>query len=342
MKFSVLAALVAASSVNAHTIFQDVSVDGVSQGQLTGLRTPNQNNPVYDVTSTDMVCDKPGYTSTSIISVNPGSKIGYYWEHVLGGPQFANDPDNPIASSHHGPIQIYLAKVANAATSSQTGLQWFKVASQGFDTGSKVWGVDTMVAQQGWWYWNIPQCLAAGDYLARVEIIALHNAYTSMGEQFYVGCAQIRVSGSGTWTGSNYISFPGTYQQNDPGILINIYGPSGGPDNGGKPYVAPGGAVQTCPSGSGPAPTTTTSATKAPTTAVTTTTSATKAPTTTAVTTTAAPTTAKPTTTATKTTTAPSSGQTLYGQCGGSGWTGPTTCSAGTCKVLNAYYSQCI
>ncbi|KAH9944358.1 alpha/beta-hydrolase [Epithele typhae] len=33
----------------------------------------------------------------------------------------------------------------------------------------------------------------------------------------------------------------------------------------------------------------------------------------------------------------------VYGQCGGIGWSGPTTCVAGsTCSVINAYYSQCL
>ena len=32
-----------------------------------------------------------------------------------------------------------------------------------------------------------------------------------------------------------------------------------------------------------------------------------------------------------------------WGQCGGIGWTGATTCVAGTvCTVMNAYYSQCL
>ncbi|KAI0704899.1 hypothetical protein BC835DRAFT_1410239 [Cytidiella melzeri] len=42
---------------------------------------------------------------------------------------------------------------------------------------------------------------------------------------------------------------------------------------------------------------------------------------------------------------APSSGptQVVYGQCGGSGWTGATICAAGsTCVVSNPYYSQCL
>ncbi|KAH8660107.1 glycosyl hydrolase family 45 protein [Xylariales sp. PMI_506] len=51
------------------------------------------------------------------------------------------------------------------------------------------------------------------------------------------------------------------------------------------------------------------------------------------------------TTTSSSTSTSSSTGaaQTKYGQCGGIGWTGPTTCASGsTCTVLNAYYSQCL
>jgi hypothetical protein len=44
------------------------------------------------------------------------------------------------------------------------------------------------------------------------------------------------------------------------------------------------------------------------------------------------------------TTTQPSgAGQTHWGQCGGSGWTGSTTCdSPYTCQAQNSYYSQCL
>nr|CDS82512.1 glycoside hydrolase family 11 enzyme [uncultured eukaryote] len=45
------------------------------------------------------------------------------------------------------------------------------------------------------------------------------------------------------------------------------------------------------------------------------------------------------------TTTPPSTGSAcsaLWGQCGGIGWSGATCCSAGTCKVGNSYYSQCL
>ncbi|KAK6501261.1 hypothetical protein TWF481_009102 [Arthrobotrys musiformis] len=327
MKVSVIAATAVglAASANAHAIMQRVSVNGADQGLLTGIRAPSNNNPVGDVSSQDIICGASGTTSSSIINAAPGDKLGFNWRHIIGGAQGTNDPDDPIASSHKGPVQLYLAKVDNAASAAKTGQKWFKVASEGLSGGK--WGVDTVIQNGGWWYANLPSCLAPGDYLARAELIALHSAYSSQGVQFYTSCAQIRVSGSGSWTGSNFLSFPGSYSQSDPGILINIYGSSGQPDNGGKTYVAPGGSVQQQQCGGGN-PTTTTTA--AQTTLRTTTTTAAQTTTT--------------TTTTTRTTTAGGSGggASLYGQCGGSGWTGPTSCASGTCTVLNPYYSQCL
>ncbi|KGO74239.1 Glycoside hydrolase, superfamily [Penicillium italicum] len=52
-----------------------------------------------------------------------------------------------------------------------------------------------------------------------------------------------------------------------------------------------------------------------------------------------------PATFVTTTTTASSGGATsvpLYGQCGGSDWTGSTTCASGTCKYASEWYSQCL
>jgi cellulose 1,4-beta-cellobiosidase len=38
----------------------------------------------------------------------------------------------------------------------------------------------------------------------------------------------------------------------------------------------------------------------------------------------------------------PGGGASKWGQCGGTGWTGPTSCISSTCTVLNPYYSQCL
>ncbi|RYP78565.1 hypothetical protein DL771_000518 [Monosporascus sp. 5C6A] len=86
----------------------------------------------------------------------------------------------------------------------------------------------------------MPSCVAPGDYLMRVELLALHSAYSPGGAQFYMRCAQIRVTGSETNKGTSFVSFPGAYSANDPGITISIHNNNGNPNNGGKPYAIPG------------------------------------------------------------------------------------------------------
>jgi cellulase len=90
------------------------------------------------------------------------------------------------------------------------------------------------------------------------------------------------------------------------GITINIYQNSV-PNNGGQPYTIPGPPVLRCPAGGAPAPTSNS--------------------------------TPAPTATAAPLPSQPAGGAALYGQCGGTGWTGATSCAQGTCKVVNDWYS---
>jgi len=43
-----------------------------------------------------------------------------------------------------------------------------------------------MIAGAGWWSFDLPACVAAGQYLLRVELIALHSAYAQGAAQFYM------------------------------------------------------------------------------------------------------------------------------------------------------------
>lgn len=164
--FSLFLTTTLAVATNAHTIFQvrnfpthpsnshpttnpspvhankkKVSINSLNSTSLAALRAPSSNNPVLDVTSSSLICGTPGSTSSTILPATPGDKIGAWWQHVIGGPQGPNDADNPIAASHKGPVMAYMARVDNAATTPQTGLEWFKISEDGFDTTTKKWGV---------------------------------------------------------------------------------------------------------------------------------------------------------------------------------------------------------
>lgn len=162
---------------------------------------------------------------------------------------------------------------------------------------------------------KIPSNLAAGDYLLRAEAIALHAAGSVGGAQFYMTCYQLTVTGGGSLVPSG-VSFPGAYKATDPGIEINIYQKL-------SSYVAPGPAViaggtEAIAGQAGSAVT----ATGGPAAPVATPTQGTTTLKTSVVTTSAAP--------------APSNGGSSpggcsiakYGQCGGSGYTGCTTCKS--------------
>jgi hypothetical protein len=84
---------------------------------------------------------------------------------------------------------------------------------------------------------TIPAATPPGDYLFRIEHIGLHSASGKNGAQFYISCAQITVTGSGSGTPGPLVAFPGAYKSTDPGLMINIYYPV--PTS----YAMPGPAV---------------------------------------------------------------------------------------------------
>jgi hypothetical protein len=70
---------------------------------------------------------------------------------------------------------------------------------------------------------KIPSSLPAGNYLLRVEHIALHSASSVNGAQLYISCAQLAVTGGGSGSPYPLVAFPGAYKNTDAGLLINIY-----------------------------------------------------------------------------------------------------------------------
>jgi cellulase len=81
-------------------------------------------------------------------------------------------------------------------------------------------------------------------------MLALHSSQNLNGGQFYIGCAQLKIAGSGSGTCGPTIELPGAYKAEDKNIYIPNY--YNGFDL--KTYKAPGGAVASCGGAGGAAP----------------------------------------------------------------------------------------
>ncbi|KAI1268537.1 glycoside hydrolase [Xylariaceae sp. FL1019] len=186
------------------------------------------NGPVTDVTSEAIRCyERAAGGAPKTTPVNAGGQISW---------------DVAPNIYHPGALSAYMARVPSGQTAASwdgTGAVWFKVF-QDLPTvsgGQYTWPSNGKSSVS----FTVPQCLADGDYLFRIEHVALHSASSAGGAQFYISCAQITVTGgSGSKSPSNLVSFPGAYKATDPGLMINIY------NNGGKAYEPAGPSVFAC------------------------------------------------------------------------------------------------
>jgi hypothetical protein len=80
----------------------------------------------------------------------------------------------------------------------------------------------------------LPKGIKGGYYLARPEILALHNAYEG-DPQFYTGCSQIFVESSGNLVPESTVSIPGYVNAGEESMNWNIYTA----DNSKYPVVGP-------------------------------------------------------------------------------------------------------
>ncbi|KAG8983233.1 hypothetical protein FRB90_006212 [Tulasnella sp. 427] len=208
-------------STFAHYTFQYIWTPN-DNGQYVGIRHPPSNNPVTDVTSTDIRCNVNGLSGSgiSILNVAAGTKITMEWHQ-----HDQRTGEDAISGGHQGPIIVYAAKVPSgktAATWDGSGSVWFKLYQSGLvNASSHQWASDVVNANGGKHSLVIPKCIPTGQYLLRVESIALHAASTYPGAQFFLGCAQLNISSGGTGTPSPLVAFPGAYKGSDPGVTVS-------------------------------------------------------------------------------------------------------------------------
>ncbi|KDQ12169.1 glycoside hydrolase family 61 protein [Botryobasidium botryosum FD-172 SS1] len=178
-------------------------------GNSACVRLPPNNSPVEDVNSANIVCNVNGNTpAASLCSVAAGSTATVTWD----------------TGAHPGPGKDYLPRqTSDAKTTNPASLSWFKISQDGLRSDGK-WGSDYVNSAGGKYSFKIPSNIAAGQYLLRGETIGLHVAQNYPGAQFYMGCAQLNITGGGSANPSG-VKFPGAYKGTDSGIKINIYYP---------------------------------------------------------------------------------------------------------------------
>ncbi|KAF8610278.1 hypothetical protein BDV93DRAFT_550115 [Ceratobasidium sp. AG-I] len=227
MKFFASLAIVAAAAtqVAAHYRWTSLIANGATSGAYVNVRqNTNYNSPVTDVSSTDFTCNAGGRSAgaTTTATVAAGSTIGFALDQAI---------------YHVGVINIYMAKAPSTAASFDgSGNVWFKVyqLSAVTDGGKTIKFPSDNVTQVTF---KVPSTLPAGEYLVRIEHIALHSASSYPGAQFYISCAQVKVTGGGSGKPSPLVALPGYYTGQEPGIKINVYYPIP------TTYVQPGPAV---------------------------------------------------------------------------------------------------
>ena len=121
MKSLLLAAIVAVlvAEVSAHTRVWSVWVNGSDQGAGAGryIRQPPTNNPVKNLTSSDIRCNTNGYSPVgTYVSVPAGGTVTTEWctqalpfadqcgSNLLLDHNYRGD--DIIAASHEGPIRM--------------------------------------------------------------------------------------------------------------------------------------------------------------------------------------------------------------------------------------------
>ncbi|KAF4987545.1 hypothetical protein FGRMN_10297 [Fusarium graminum] len=217
------AALAFAHSTSAHYIFQQLSVGSTKYPVFQYIRqNSNYNSPVTDLASNDLRCNVGASgANTQTVGVKAGDSITFTLD---------------TAVYHQGPISVYMSKATGGSASSYDGSGgWFKIKDFGptFNGGSSSWPMNLSYT------FNLPKCIANGEYLLRIQSLAIHNPWPAGVPQFYISCAQINVSGGGSTVPSNQVKFPGAIKETDPGYTANIY-------SNFNSYTVPGPAVFSC------------------------------------------------------------------------------------------------
>lgn len=182
-----------AATVSAHGAVTGVTIDGkdIRGYHLQDYYTMKNNQKVDDhigwysenldngfvepnaFGTADIICHKQASTkgsSDSMASVAAGGTVSFKWD--------------TWPESHVGPVITYVAPyTGDIASVDKTALEWVKIQEEGYENGQ--WAAVKLIKNNMISDVKIPSTLAAGKYVFRHEIIALHGAGSANGAQNY-------------------------------------------------------------------------------------------------------------------------------------------------------------
>lgn len=115
-------------------------------------------------------------------------------------------------------MSSYMSKAPGSVSDYDGSGGWFKIQDWGptFTGGGATWKLDDSYT------FNIPSCIPDGEYLVRIQSLGIHNPWPAGIPQFYISCAQVRVTGGGNANPSPQVSIPGAFKETDPGYTANV------------------------------------------------------------------------------------------------------------------------
>ncbi|KAI0018908.1 glycoside hydrolase [Xylariomycetidae sp. FL0641] len=217
------AAVLAANPASAHYIFQKFTAGGTEFDTYQYIReNTNGNSPVTDLESNDLRCNVGGASGANTDTIE-----------MTAGEDFTFTADTAVY--HQGPISMYMSKAPGAVADYDGSGEWFKIRDIGpdFSSGTAEWDLSQSYS------YHIPACVEDGEYLLRIQSLAIHNPWPAGIPQFYISCAQVQVTGgSGSYAPETAL-IPGFISEDDPGYTANIY-------SNFSNYTVPGPAPMTC------------------------------------------------------------------------------------------------
>jgi hypothetical protein len=176
-------------STDKQDIFQTLTANAAKGALFQNIRPVPNNSPVTDLADKNLRCNAGGNSGsgTTTVSVAAGSTVSFTADQAV---------------YHQGPVTFYMTKVDSAAAADGSS-DWFKIKEIGptFSGGQASWDMSATYST------TIPSQIPAGDYLLRIEQLGIHNPGSP--PQFYISCAQVKVTGGGSGKPSPTTKIPG-------------------------------------------------------------------------------------------------------------------------------------